>query len=362
MSTTSVSVDLLTTHSADATMKTALCHMLGIEYPIVAAPMGPDLTGPEMVAAVSNAGGLGILQAQFCAPPLLREQIHQVRALTGKPFGVNLLLHFPAEDHVAVCLEERVPVLSLFSGDPTPYVEPAHAAGVKVFHQVGSVPDAQRAAAAGVDVIIAQGVEAGGHVAGEISTLALVPRIVDAVAPRPVAAAGGIADGRGLVAVLALGAQAAVLGTRFLASSESRAHPHYKQMVLEASEGDTVRTILFGYGWPNAPHRTLQTAFVQQWFGHEERGQESRPDEPVVGRTVIGGQPMPVLRFMGFPPNFEATGDIESMDLLAGQSVGLVHEVKPAGQIVGELVAEARQIISQRLAGLVATKTSGGQL
>jgi len=141
-----------------------------------------------------------------------------------------------------------------------------------------------------------------------------------------------------------------------------RAHPHYKQMVLEASEGDTVRTILFGYGWPNAPHRTLQTAFVQQWFGHEERGQESRPDEPVVGRTVIGGQPMPVLRFMGFPPNFEATGDIESMDLLAGQSVGLVHEVKPAGQIVGELVAEARQIISQRLAGLVATKTSGGQL
>src|SRR5262245_36700394 len=230
MSMTSVSVDLLTTNSADTTMKTALCHMLGIEYPIVAAPMGPDLTGPEMVAAVSNAGGLGILQAQFCAAPLFREEIHRVRALTDKPFGVNLLLHLRVEDHVAVCLEERVPVLSLFWGDPTPYVEPAHAAGVKVFHQVGSVPDAQRAAAAGVDVIIAQGVEAGGHVAGEVSTLALVPRIVDAVSSRPVAAAGGIADGRGLVAILALGAQAAVLGTRFLASSESRAHPHYKQM------------------------------------------------------------------------------------------------------------------------------------
>jgi len=167
MSTTSATIDLIPTKSADTTMKTALCHMLGIEYPIVAAPMGPDLTGPEMVAAVSNAGGLGILQAQFCAPPLLREQIHQVRALTGKPFGVNLLLHFPAEDHVAVCLEERVPVLSLFWGDPTPYVEPAHAAGVKVFHQVGSVPEAQRATAASVDVVIAQGVEAGGHVAGE---------------------------------------------------------------------------------------------------------------------------------------------------------------------------------------------------
>jgi nitronate monooxygenase len=184
-----------------------------------------------------------------------------VRALTAKPFGVNLLLHFPVEDQVAICLEERVPVLSLFWGDPTPYVGRAHAAGVKVFHQVGSVADAHRAASAGVDVIIAQGVEAGGHVAGEVSTLALVPRVVDAVAPRPVAA-GGIADARGVVAVLALGAQAAVLGTRFLASAESRAHPHYKQKLLEANEGDTARTILFGYGWPNAPHRTLRTAFV----------------------------------------------------------------------------------------------------
>ena len=341
-------------------MKTALCHMLGIEYPIIAAPMGPDLTGPELVAAVSNAGALGILQAQFLSPPLFREQIHRVRALTDKPFGVNLLLHFPVEDQVAVCLEEHVPILAFFWGDPTPYVERAHAAGVKVFHQVGSVPDAQRAAAAGVDVIVAQGVEAGGHVAGEVSTLVLVPRIVDAIAPRPVAAAGGIADARGLVAVLALGAQAAVLGTRFLASSESRAHPHYKEKLLDASEADTVRTILFGHGWPNAPHRTLRTAFVREWLGREARGQESRPDESVIGHTVIGGQPMPVLRFMGFPPNSDASGDIDSMDLLAGQSVGLIREIKPAGQIVDELVEEARQIISQRLAGLIATPTSGG--
>jgi len=275
-----------------------------------------------------------------------------VRALTDKPFGVNLLLNFPIDDQVAVCLEERVSVLSLFWGDPTPYVDRAHAAGVKVFHQVGSVADAQRAAAAGIDVIVAQGVEAGGHVAGEVSTLALVPRVVDAVSQWSVAAAGGIADARGLVAVLTLGAQAAVLGTRFLASTESRAHPHYKQKVLEASKADTVRTILFGHGWPNAPHRTLRTAFVREWLGQEARGQESRPDEPAVRHTVIGGQPMPVLRFMGFPPNSDATGDIESMDLLAGQSVGLVRELKPARQIVGELIEEARQILSQRLAGL----------
>jgi NAD(P)H-dependent flavin oxidoreductase YrpB (nitropropane dioxygenase family) len=334
-------------------MKTSLCHLLGIQYPIIAAPMGPDLTGPELVAAVSNAGGLGILQAQLCPPPLFRQEIRRIRALTERPFGVNLILHFPVEDHVDVCLDERVPVLSFFWGDPTPYVERAHAAGVKVFHQVGSVAEAEKGAAAGIDVIVAQGVEAGGHIAGEVSTLALIPRVVDAIAPRPVVAAGGIADGRGVVAVLALGAQAAMLGTRFLASAESRAHPGYKQRLLEADEGSTVRTILFGHGWPNAPHRTLRTAFVEQWLGQEARGQESRLDEPPVGQTLIGGQAMPVLRFVSMPPNGEASGDIDSMALLAGQSVGLVREIKPAGQIVHELVDEARQIIVRRLVGLV---------
>src|SRR5499433_140821 len=330
-------------------MRTDFCDLLGIEHPIVAAPMGPDLTGPEFVAAVSNAGGLGILQAQFCPPPVFREEIRRVRALTARPFGVNLLLHFPVEEQVAICLEERVPVLSFFWGDPTPYVGRSHAAGVKVFHQVGSVVDARRAAAAGVDVIIAQGVEAGGHVAGEVSTLALVPRVVDAVAPTPVAAAGGIADARGVVAVLALGAQAAVLGTRFLATPEANGHPLYKQKLVTATEADTVRTTLFGHGWPDAPHRTLRTPFVEAWLGQEARGNASRPDEPVVGQTQIAGQTIPLLRFMGFPPNAAATGDIESMDLLMGQSVGLIHEIKPAALIIRDLVEGARQIIEQRL-------------
>src|ERR1700745_3670872 len=151
-------------------MRTDFCDLLGIEYPIIAAPMGPDLTGPELVAAVSNAGGLGILQAQLCPPPLFRQVIRRVRELTDKPFGVNLILHFPVEDHIAVCLEERVPILSFFWGDPTPYVGRAHAAGVKVFHQVGSVADARRAAAVGGAAITAQGVEAGGRVAGGVSS------------------------------------------------------------------------------------------------------------------------------------------------------------------------------------------------
>jgi nitronate monooxygenase len=326
-------------------MKTALCHMLGIEYPIIAAPMGPDLTGPESVAAVSNAGGLGILQAQFCPPPLFRREIHRVRALTNRPFGVNLLLHFPIEDHVAVCLEERVPVLSLYWGDPTPYVERAHAAGIRVFHQVGSVSDAQRAADSGVDVIIAQGVEAGGHVAGEVSTLALVPRGVDAVSPRP------RFDRR-------LGARRTGRRVRHAFSGQLRIarSPAQQAEIAGGERGGHGSDHPLRSRLAERPHRTLRTAFVRQWLGREGRGQESRPDEPVVGRTVIAGQPMPVLRFMGFPPNADASGDIDSMDLLAGQGVGLVREVVSAGQIVRELVAEARQIVSERLAGLLADK------
>jgi nitronate monooxygenase len=325
-------------------LKTPLCDRLGIELPIIAAPMG-FVSGPELAAAVSNAGGLGIMSFSGNPAPVLREEIRRLRRLTAKPFGVNLILYFPIEEQVAVCLEERVPVLSLFWGDPAPWVERAHAAGVTVAHQVGSVEAARRAARAGVDLVIAQGVEAGGHVEGRVGTMVLVPRVVDAIAPVPVAAAGGIADARGLVAALALGAQAAVLGTRFLATPEATAHPLYKEKVVAATEEDTVHTLLFGGGWPAAPHRTLRTAFVEEWLGREARGQEQRPDEPIVGETRMGGMAVPVTRFASLPPSAGTTGDVASMQLLAGQSAGLVGEVKAAGAIVRELAEGARRII-----------------
>ena len=317
-------------------LHTPLCDLLRIDVPIFAAPMG-FITGPELAAAVSNAGGLGLMSFSGNPPPVLREQIRRLRSLTSKPFGVNVLLSgphlpFPIDAVVEVCLAERVPVLSTFWGDPTPYVARAHAAGVKVIDQVGTVAEAQRAAQAGVDVIVAQGVEAGGHLAGEVTTIALVPRVVDAVAPLPVVAAGGIADARGFVAALVLGAQAVMLGTRLIATPEAYAHAVYKQKVLAATEDQTVRTTLFGYGWPNAPHRTLRTPFVERWLPEEARGSEQRPDEPHIGETKIGGQPMPLLRFMGIPPTPDAAGDLESMDFLAGQSVGLVNEIKPAAE------------------------------
>jgi nitronate monooxygenase len=330
-------------------LRTRLCETLGIRYPIIGAPMG-FVTGAELAAAVSNAGGLGIMSFSANPPAVLRQEIRRLRALTDKPFGVNLILHFPVEEHVTACLEERVPVLSFFWGDPTPYVGPAHDAGVKVFDQVGSVAGAQRSARAGVDVIIAQGGEAGGHLAGDVALSVLVPRVVDTVSPVPVVAAGGIADARGVVAALALGADGVSIGTRFLATPEAAAHPTYKAKVLAAGEGDTVRTTLFGYGWPDAPHRTLRTPFVEHWLAHEARGGESRPDEPIIGQTRIGGMPVPIPRFSSCPPNTDATGDLESMALLAGQTVGLVDAIKPAAEIVRELVEGAARIIAGPLA------------
>jgi len=332
-------------------LRTPLCELLDIEVPILGAPMG-FVTGPELAAAVSNAGGLGIMPFNANPPPLLRDEIRRLRALTDKPFGVNVLLsgpHLPfsIDEIIEVCLDERVPVLSTFWGDPSPYVARAHAGGVRVIDQVGSVNDAQRAARAGVDAVVAQGVEAGGHLAGEVTTMALVPRVVDAVEPVPVVAAGGIGDARGLVAALALGAQGVMLGTRLIATPEAYAHPVYKERILAAREDQTVRTTLFGHGWPNAPHRTLRTPFVEQWLANEERGSEQRTDEPQIGTTKIAGRSVPLLRFMGFPPTPDASGDLDSMDFLAGQSVGLVKEIRPATEVIRELIEGALRIASR---------------
>ena len=202
----------------------------------------------------------------------------------------------------------------------------------------------QRAHTAGVDFVIAQGVEAGGHVAGTVSTMVLVPRVVDSVAPLPVVAAGGIADGRGFAAALALGADGVTLGTRLLVATECNAHNKYKQKILAASEEDTVRTTLFGNGWPNAPHRTLRTPFVKRWIENEARGSEQRADEPIVAEVTLGGMRMPLPRFGGIPPARDATGDLDSMNFLAGQCAGLVNDVKPAAEIIRDIVQQCARI------------------
>src|SRR5215467_6201716 len=337
--------------------RTQLCELLDIEVPVLGAPMGPEIMSLELAAAISNAGGLGIISFGGYPPPALKERIKKLRSLTSRPFGVNILLegpHSPLPEGVFVeaCIEEQVPVLSFFWGDPTPYVEKAHKWNVKVCDQVGSVSAAKRAQQAGVDFIVAQGVEAGGHVAGTVSTMVLVPRVVDTVSPTPVVAAGGIADGRGLAAALALGADGVLLGTRLIATTECNAHEIYKQKVTAASEEDTIRTTLFGNGWPNAYHRTLRTPFVERFLPEEKRGSEQRSDEPIIGEISLGGVRTPLARFGSIPPARDASGDIESMDFLAGQSVGLVNEIKPAAEVVREVVEQAVQILVEKVASV----------
>jgi nitronate monooxygenase len=214
-------------------LQTPLCRDIGIEFPIFSVGMS-WLAGPELAAAVSNAGGCGVVGMAGMSGEQARSRIRRARALTNKPFGVNVILARLQEGQIDACLDEGVPLIVFFWGDPGPYVAVAHRQGTKVFVQVGSVAEAKAAAAAGVDGIIAQGCEAGGHVRSTTSLSTLLPAIVDAVRPLPVIASGGTANGNGLAAALSLGAQAVSLGTRFLCSEEAFAAPDYQNRLFAA--------------------------------------------------------------------------------------------------------------------------------
>jgi nitronate monooxygenase len=328
-------------------LRTPLCDLLGIEVPIVQAPVS---NVPALTAAVSNAGGLGVLQLSWLDLEQTRTAIRETKRLTNRPFGVNLVLEWQQHERLAVALEERVAVVSLFWGEPAPYVTAIHESGARCMVTVGSAAEAQRAVAAGADAIVAQGWEAGGHVWGEVSTLALVPAVVDAVSPVPVVAAGGISDGRGLAAALTLGAAGVWVGTRFVASQEAGLHPLYKQLICEAVETDTVHSSLFDVGWPQAPHRTLRNSTVRLWEqgGCSPSGVRPGEGEPIAAR--MDGTSVP--RYSVDDPTSEMTGQLEALALYAGQAVALVHEVLPAGEIVSSMAAEATRV----LAGL-----AGGQ-
>jgi NAD(P)H-dependent flavin oxidoreductase YrpB (nitropropane dioxygenase family) len=328
-------------------MKTVLCERLDIELPIIQAPMG-GVVGPVLASAVSNAGGLGMLSPWRADIDTVRRQIRETRALTSRPFGVNLNLEFPQEERLAACLDEGVPVTSFFWRNPSALVARAKAGGATVLYTVGSAADAKRALNCGVDIVVAQGWEAGGHVRGTVATMPLVPAVVDAVAPAPVVAAGGIADGRGLAAALVLGAAGAWIGTRFLVSHEAAVHPRYRERLLLANENDTVfLENLFDGRWPNAPHRTLRNQTVEAWEAAGRPPGGKRPGEgEVIAKSHSSG---PVVRYQSCAPSADTEGDIDALPLWAGQSVGLVSKQQSAADIVREIAAEAQSIL-RRLA------------
>ena len=314
---------------------TPLCNLLGIEHPIVQAPIGPAAV-PRLVAAVSNARALGMLALTWVSD--VAGVVQHTGELTGRPFGGNVVLEWDQHRRLDAALEAGLRIVSLTWGDPAPYVERVHAAGGLVLHTVGSAEEARRVVAAGVDVVVAQGWEAGGHVRGQVATMPLVPAVVDAVAPTPVIAAGGIGDARGVAAALALGAQAAWLGTRFLLAEEAPVHPAYRQRLAAAAETDAEwYGNLYDVGWPNAPHRTLRNVTSERWeaAGRPESGNRPGEGEPIA--TDPSGNP--VARYSSAMPVEGTTGDIEALSLWAGQSVAHATRVQPAAEIVADLVS-----------------------
>jgi NAD(P)H-dependent flavin oxidoreductase YrpB (nitropropane dioxygenase family) len=324
-------------------IETSLTRLLRIDVPVIQAPIGSAAT-PELAAAVSNGGGLGMLSITWKSPSEARDKIRRTQELTSRPFGVNLVLEWNPEEKLEVALAEGVPVVSFFWGDPSPYVARVHEAKAFVLHSAGGVAEARAARDAGVDAVVAQGWEAGGHVRGAVTTMVLVPRVASEVAPVPVVAAGGIGDGRGLAAALALGAAGVWMGTRFLLSPEAGVHPRYRERVLASTEEDTVYGTIFDVGWPGAPHRVLRSATVERW---ESAGRPESGARPGEGETVARfSDGAPILRYSDVPPLPGMTGDVEALAFYGGQSAGLANRIEPAGDILREIVEEAAGAIA----------------
>lgn len=326
----------------------SLTELLNIRFPIMQAPIG-SCSCPELAAAVSNAGGLGMMALSWDSLENCRRKIASTLLLTKAPFGINLVLEWDQTERLQTCIDAGAPIVSLFWGDAKPYLPRIHGAGAKAIVTAGNAEEAKRAADLGGDVVLCQGFEAGGHVWGKVGSVALVPTVVDAVHPVPVIAAGGFGDGRGLVAALGLGASGICMGTRFVATEESRAHQLFKERILQARPQDAVYTYLFDGGWPNAPHRVLINSTLENWQKSGQRPHGARPGEGEVIGSFKNGKS--VYRYDDMPPIQGMEGNWEACALYAGQSVGVVHTIKPAGTVVQEVIKEATQII-QGLAAL----------
>ncbi|KAL0365164.1 UNVERIFIED_CONTAM: putative nitronate monooxygenase [Sesamum angustifolium] len=340
--------------------------ILGFEYGIVQAPLGPDISGPELVAAVANAGGLGLLRApDWEAPDYVKQLIRKTRALTNKPFGVAVVLAFPHEENVRAILEEKVAVLQVYWGECSQdLVLQAHQAGSRLYlnTKVGSFEEAKKSVDVGVDAVIVQGLEAGGHVIGQDGLITLLPRVVDLVRGLniPVIAAGGIVDERGYVAALALGAQGVALGTSECVTDSLQQR---RAMLTLSTRGSwlkyikqSTQTCLAGQGGL-APHRVLKTPFFMDWRNLPRH--ENETNQPIIGRSLIHGVEKEIRRFAGTVPNATTTGDIESMVMYAGQGVGLIREILPASAVIKRLVKGAQDLIQKEFAS---EKTSGEQI
>ena len=319
-------------------LHTPICDYFGIEYPIFLAGMGGVSTS-AVTAAVSNAGGLGIIGGATMSVEMLRDEIKKTKELTDKPFAVDLLAPIPdmIRQHMEVVFEEDIRIFVAGLAVPAEFIEEMHKREMKVVVMCGKVRHAEKSAAAGADVVVAQGTEAGGHT-GEIGGMALIPQVVEAV-DIPVLAAGGMANGRGLVAALALGAQGAIFGTRFIATPEAQAAQGYRKAIVSAKDDSTVRS----RSYTGKPARSIRTQRTDEW---EAKADEIQAFPMQAGISAREG----VMDYMGRGDHFDPNRTF----MPAGQGAGLIHEMKPASEVFADIVREAEETI-QELAKLGAT-------
>ena len=310
-------------------MKTEITELLNIEYPIIQGGMawGADY---HLAAAVSNAGGLGLIGSGGAPASWVKDQIREVKKLTDKPFGVNIMLMNPEADEIAkVIVEEKVPVVTTGAGNPAKYIKEWKEAGVKVIPVVASCALAKMMERCGADAVVAEGTEAGGHI-GEITTMSLVPQVVDAV-NIPVIAAGGIADGRGFAAALMLGAKAVQMGTHFVATKECNVHENYKEKIIKAKDIDSKVT---GRSTGH-PVRVLRNQMSNEYIKKEQEGATLEELELL----TLGGLRKAVVE-----------GNVKEGSLMAGQIAGLVKKQYTCKELIEKVVTEGQQVIENRLA------------
>jgi len=317
---------------------------------------------PDLALAVCAAGGLGSIGVGLMPPPALKATIEALHAGTSNPFNINFITGLSSLAQIEVAANAGAPVASFHWGHPPrEWIDLLHGAGTKVWEQVGSPDAAKRAVDDGIDLVIAQGTEAGGHNLGTLPTFALLPLVVDAVAPAFVLGAGGIADGRGLAAALMLGADGAWIGTRLVATQESLAHAEYKARLVSAQGRDTVRTRVFGPDLPDFnPMRVLRNRVVAHWQDRVGEIPADTSNEPVIGSVNLMGMELDLHKFSSFVPIATTTGDFDEMPMLAGQGVGLIESIPTVAEAISQIVTDATNMVTGISARARLARRSGG--
>jgi NAD(P)H-dependent flavin oxidoreductase YrpB (nitropropane dioxygenase family) len=315
------------------------------------------MTTPELIAAVCGAGGLGLHGVADMPPDRLRVDVQQIRNYTNAPFGIAIIPRLCSAELIDVAVEQQVPVVNFFWDDvPPDWFARLKGAGVKVWKQVCSVAEAKSCVDMGIDLLIVQGSEAGGHNRAEGTSLSMIPAVCDIAGDVPILSSGGIADGRAAAAALALGADGVCVGTRLLASHEAFAHEEYKRRLVAANVGDSVRTNIFGLEWNDATSRHLRNEVVREWEHRDYPGPyKVIPDQDIrqIGTTELFGVEYPHRQFSIYPPTPSFKGDWEQICMYGGESVGQTKRIMGAGEIVREIMDDAEAIIRNRFGRMI---------